>query len=49
VEWCAQPAGGAWLKLADVLARPYDRTESVTASTAGDAARFYRVVTPRRP
>jgi hypothetical protein len=49
VEWCAQPAGGAWLKLADVLARPNDRTESVTDSNAAAAARFYRVVTPRRP
>ena len=49
VEWCAQPAGGAWLKLADVLARPNDRTESVTDSNAGVSVRFYRVVTPRRP
>jgi hypothetical protein len=49
VEWCAQPAGGAWLKLVDVLARPNDRMESVTDSNAGDPGRFYRVVTPRRP
>jgi hypothetical protein len=49
VEWCAQPAGGAWLKLADVLARLTDRMETVTDSNAGDPSRFYRVVTPRRP
>jgi hypothetical protein len=49
VEWCAQPAGGAWSRLADVLARPNNRRESVTDLSAGDAARFYRVVTPRRP
>ena len=49
VEWCAQPAGGAWLKLVDVLARPNDRMESVLDSNVGDPVRFYRVVTPRRP
>ena len=49
VEWCAQPAGGAWSKLADMVARPNTRTESVTDGTASDAAHFYRVITPRRP
>jgi hypothetical protein len=49
VEWCVQPAGGVWLKLVDVLARPDDRMESVLDSNAGDPIRFYRVVTPRRP
>jgi hypothetical protein len=49
VGWCAQPAGGAWLRLTDVLARPTDRMESVTDRNAGDVARFYRVVTPRQP
>ena len=49
VEWSAQPAGGAWLKLVDLLARSYDRVESVTDSSAGDPGRFYRVVTPRQP
>jgi Bacterial TSP3 repeat len=49
VEWCAQPAGGVWLKLVDVLARSADRLETVTDADAVDSARFYRVVTPRRP
>ena len=49
VEWCAQPVGGAWNKLADVIARPNSRTETATDGSASDAARFYRVVTPRRP
>jgi hypothetical protein len=49
VEWSAQPAGGAWLKLTDVLARANDRMETVTDSNAGNPSRFYRVVTPRRP
>ena len=49
VEWCAQPAGGAWLKLVDVLARPNDRMETVTDRNVGDPVRFYRVVTPRQP
>jgi formylglycine-generating enzyme required for sulfatase activity len=49
VEWSAQPAAGAWLKLTDVLARANDRMETVTDSNAGNPSRFYRVVTPRRP
>ena len=49
VEWCAQPDGGAWTKLTDLIARPNNRTETVTDSTASDAARFYRVITPRQP
>ena len=49
VEWCAQPAGGTWTKLADVPARRSNRMESVTDNSAGDPARFYRVITPRRP
>jgi hypothetical protein len=49
VEWCAQPDGSAWSKLTDLIARPNTRTETVTDGTASDAARFYRVVTPRRP
>jgi hypothetical protein len=49
VEWCAQPAGDAWVKLVDVLARPNDRIESVADNNVGDPSRFYRVVTPRRP
>ena len=49
VEWCAQPGGVAWSKLADVVARPNNRTETVTDGSASAAARFYRVVTPRQP
>ena len=49
VEWCAQPDGSAWSKLTDLIARPNTRTETVTDGTATDAARFYRVVTPRKP
>lgn len=49
VEWCAQPAGGTWLKLADVLARFTDRMESVTDRIASGPMHLYRVVTPRRP
>ena len=49
VEWCAQPGGVAWSKLADVVARPNNRTETVTDGSASAAARFYRVITPRQP
>ena len=49
MEWRVQPAESAWLKLTDVLARAYDRMESLTDSNAGDSGRFYHVVTSRRP
>lgn len=53
MEWCAQPTGGDWVKLVDISAPPYDRTESVTESVTessiGDPGRFYRVVTPYQP
>ena len=49
VEWCAQPAGGIWFKLADVLARPNNRTEIMTDTNTGDSSRFYRVIAPRQP
>ena len=49
VEWCALPAGSTWFKLADVLARPNNRTETMTDTNAGDSNRFYRVITPRQP
>ena len=49
VEWRAQPAGGVWSRLADVLARSNDRLESVADRNASEAARFHRVVIPRRP
>ena len=48
VEWCAD-LGGTWTKLTDLVARTNSRMESVTDSSAGDAACFYRVLTPRRP
>jgi hypothetical protein len=48
VEWSAQPADGAWSKLADLVARATDRLEIVIDPNAGDVARFYRVITPRR-
>jgi hypothetical protein len=49
VERSTSVNGGSWQKLADVIARPQDRLETVTDTGATDAARFYRVVTPRRP
>ncbi len=49
VEWCLQPEGGTWSKLTDVPARASDRLESVTDGSASEPARFYRVITPRRP
>jgi formylglycine-generating enzyme required for sulfatase activity len=49
VEWCVQPGGGAWSRLADVVARASDRLEIVIDQNAGDDPRFYRVVTPRWP
>lgn len=48
VEWCAD-LGGTWTKLTDLIARTNSRVESVTDSSARDAARFYRVCNPRRP
>ncbi len=48
VEWCAD-LGGAWTRLTDLVARTNSRVESVTDNTATEAARFYRVLTPRRP
>jgi len=49
VEWCADLGGGTWTKLTDLIARANNRTETVTDGTASAAARFYRVITPRRP
>ena len=49
VEWCADLGSGTWTKLTDLIARPSNRTETVTDGTATDAARFYRVLTPRQP
>jgi hypothetical protein len=48
VEWCAD-LGGEWTKMTDVIARPNTRTETVTDASTTDAARFYRVSTPRKP
>jgi hypothetical protein len=48
VEWCPN-LGSAWARLADQVARTNSRVESVTDHTAANAARFYRVLTPRRP
>lgn len=48
-EWCADLGGGAWTKLTDLIARTNSRVESVTDNTATNTARFYRVLTPRRP
>ncbi len=39
----------SWEKVTDVVAMPADRTATVTDPRGGEAARFYRVVTPRRP
>jgi len=39
----------SWEKLADVVAQAADRTATVMDPRNGEAARFYRVVTPRRP
>jgi hypothetical protein len=49
VEWNASVAGGSWQKLTDIVAKSADRLETVTDASNGEGARFYRVVTPRRP
>ncbi len=49
VEWNDQLSGGSWQKLGDVIARSFDRSETVTDSNAASPCRFYRIVTPRRP
>jgi len=49
VEWSPAVSGGTWQKLMDVVARSTERLETVTDVGAADSARFYRVVTPRRP
>ena len=49
VEWTSAVGGGSWQKLADVVAQGVDRLETVTDPDPGEGARFYRVVTPRRP
>ena len=48
VEWCGD-LGATWTKLTDLIARTNSRVESVTDNTATNTARFYRVLTPRRP
>jgi len=40
--------GGSWSKLADIVARTNNRTESSTDSGAA-TNRFYRVIAPRQP
>lgn len=49
VEWCANVAEGSWQKLVDIVAQSDDRQATVIDAGAADSARFYRVVTPRRP
>ena len=49
VEWSQTLAEGSWQKLVDLVAQPADRMETVTDPGAAEAARLYRVVTPRRP
>jgi hypothetical protein len=48
VEYTDDLAGGAWSKLADVVARSTNRTETIT-DPASATNRFYRLVTPRQP
>jgi len=48
VEWNTG-LDGPWLKLADVVAMPQDRAETVIDRTATVNRRFYRVTTPRQP
>lgn len=49
VEWCVQPAGGSWLKLADVLARSINRIEGVADGNASDPGPFLPRAHPRQP
>jgi hypothetical protein len=49
VEASSGLGGGSWEKVADVVAMSTDRTATVMDPRGGEAARFYRVVTPRRP
>jgi Concanavalin A-like lectin/glucanases superfamily/CotH kinase protein/Lamin Tail Domain/Immunoglobulin domain len=48
VEYQEAVGNGTWSRLADVIARPENRVEQIVDS-ASDPARFYRVVTPRKP
>ncbi len=49
VDWTSAVGGGSWKKLTDVVAHGADRLETVIDTDTGEGARFYRVVTPRRP
>lgn len=49
VEWTSAVAGGTWHKLSDIVAQAEERLETVTDTASSEGARFYRVVTPRRP
>ena len=46
VQYNSSLSGAGWSKLKDVPASPTNRSASVTDSTNGVAARFYRLVTP---
>lgn len=48
VEWNTG-LDGAWQKLADVVATPQDRLETLIDPIAAGGRRFSRVITPRQP
>jgi hypothetical protein len=48
VQHSSTLASNSWTKLADIVARPTNRTETATDAGA-DTNRYYRVVTPRQP
>jgi len=49
VEASSEASRGAWEKVADVVAKASSRVETVVDPKGVENARFYRVVTPRRP
>lgn len=49
VEALSEVGGGTWEKVADVVAKTSSRVETVTDPKGAENARFYRVVSPRRP
>jgi len=49
LTYTVEASSGAWEKVADVVAKASSRVETVTDPKGAENARFYRVVTPRRP
>jgi hypothetical protein len=48
VQFTDRLSSGVWSRLADIVARPFDRVETIT-DPAWTTNRFYRLATPRQP